>query len=195
MAAAGGKIALTNIAVALACGATANPCALPDGRIVDLVAWGTSNNAEGGTSVNNGAALTATQSSTRYYSGCTERDTNNFDLGLNNHTGSPPANTFRNSATPVFICGVSAAGVTVGGRISDVNGRGLGRVVVTLAGGELTQPRRMMTSPFGYYLFDDLTVGNTYVVTVGSKQYTFTPNTRVISLTDAVTDVDFVAVP
>lgn len=86
-----------------------------------------------------------------------------------------------------------AAGVTVGGRITDSNGRGLGRVAVTISGGELTRPLRTMTSPFGYYLFDDLTVGSTYIVTVGSKQYAFTPNTRVVSLTDAVTDVDFTA--
>ncbi len=88
---------------------------------------------------------------------------------------------------------VTSAGVTVGGRVADSTGRGLGRVNVTITGGSLTEPIRSMTNPFGYYRFEDLTVGATYIMTVNSKQYTFTPNSRIISLTDEATDLDFTA--
>lgn len=192
MAAASGKLALTNSSLALSCGATANPCPLPDSRIIDLVSWGVSNNGEGGTTVNNGVALIATQSSARLYSGCTERDNNNLDFGLNNHLGSPPANTFRNSATPVFICGVTAAGVSVSGRITDASGYGIRNVRVSIVGSELTQPRTAITNAFGYYSIDDLEVGSSYVISVAAKGRSFVDPTRIISLTDVATNIDFV---
>jgi hypothetical protein len=80
MAAAGGKVALTTTATPLDCGATATPCTLPDPRIIDLVSYGTSNNAEGGVTVNNGTALTNTQGSVRNGNGCTDTDNNNNDF-------------------------------------------------------------------------------------------------------------------
>ena len=42
-----GKIALTNGLAPNSCGATATPCTLPNPQIIDLVAYGTANNAEG----------------------------------------------------------------------------------------------------------------------------------------------------
>jgi Lamin Tail Domain/Carboxypeptidase regulatory-like domain len=75
-----GKIALTNTSVALGCGITATPCVLPDARIIDLVAFGGSNNAEGGASVNGGVNITATQGSVRNTMGCDETDNNNVDF-------------------------------------------------------------------------------------------------------------------
>jgi hypothetical protein len=80
MAAAGGKVALTTTATPLDCGATATPCTLPDPRIIDLVSYGTSNNAEGGVTVNNGTALNNTQGSVRNGNGCTDTDNNNNDF-------------------------------------------------------------------------------------------------------------------
>jgi len=69
MAAGSGKVALVNNTTALGCGATATPCALPDSRIVDVVAYGASNNGEGGTTVNNGTGLTNQQGGVRKVGG------------------------------------------------------------------------------------------------------------------------------
>lgn len=99
MAAAGGKVALTNTATALGCGATATPCALPDARIIDLAAYGTSNNAEGGASAGNGTALTSTQGAVRKSNGCAETDNNNNDFDV--VTAPVP----RNLASPATPCG------------------------------------------------------------------------------------------
>jgi len=94
-----GKVALTNTTTALGCGATATPCALPDPRIIDLVSYGASNNAEGGVSVNNGVAITSTQGVVRNNTGCMDTDNNNNDFAV--VTNPVP----RNLASPATPCG------------------------------------------------------------------------------------------
>ncbi len=97
MAAASGKVALTNGLAPNSCGATATPCALPNAQIIDLVAYGTSNNGEGGTMVGGGTALTATTAAVRNGSGCSDTDNNNADFTI-----AAPAP--RNSATTAVVC-------------------------------------------------------------------------------------------
>ena len=89
----------------------------------------------------------------------------------------------------------SAAGVGIAGRVHTADGIGLGRVWVTVTGPGLDVPRRALTNPFGYYAVDDLDAGATYIVTVDSKQYAFAESSRVVTLGDAVTDIDFIANP
>lgn len=84
------------------CGATATPCTLPNAGIIDLVAWGTANNAEGGASTNGGASLTSTQGNVRAGSGCTDTDNNNADFAI------IEAPVPRNSATTAAPCGAVA---------------------------------------------------------------------------------------
>ena len=91
MAAGSGKVALANVAGALGCGASATPCALPDSRIVDVVAWGATNNGEGGTTVNNGSVLNSTNGAIRKANGCQDTDNNNNDfLVVTTATGLVP---------------------------------------------------------------------------------------------------------
>lgn len=83
MSGASGKVALVTAAFAgNSCGATATPCSLPNANIIDLVSYGAANNAEGGTSVNNGVALTSTQGAVRKLSGCQDTDNNNADFDV-----------------------------------------------------------------------------------------------------------------
>lgn len=49
------------------------------------------------------------------------------------------------------------------------------------------------TSTFGYYRFDEVRVGETYVMSVVSKRFTFNPATRILNVNDELADVDFVA--
>jgi hypothetical protein len=62
-----------------------------------------------------------------------------------------------------------------------------------ISGNSLEHPLVATTGSFGYYSFEGLTAGETYVVTVNSKRYTFSMPSRVISLVDNATDVNFVA--
>jgi uncharacterized protein len=96
MAAAAGKVALVTAAfVQNTCGATATPCALSSTSpsalgIVDLVAYGTPNNAEGGAGT---VVTSATLSAVRAAGGCTDSDRNSADFTVGaatvpNYTGT-----------------------------------------------------------------------------------------------------------
>jgi hypothetical protein len=88
----------------------------------------------------------------------------------------------------------TAANGAINGAVR-MNGRGVSRVRVTVTGGQLTQPLVTYTSSFGYYSFDDLPVGEFYVVSVDSKRYTFHNPSLVVNLQDNVSDADFEALP
>ncbi|MFN0138957.1 MAG: carboxypeptidase-like regulatory domain-containing protein [Pyrinomonadaceae bacterium] len=83
----------------------------------------------------------------------------------------------------------SAARVSVTGRVV-ANGHGVPRARVNLVD-ENGQTRSVVTSPFGHYRFDEVEVGQTYIISVFSKGHRFT--SRLISINDELTDLDFVA--
>ena len=89
----------------------------------------------------------------------------------------------------------TAAEASLGGRIVNADGRGIRNIRVMISGGGLIEPRTALTGSFGYFTFEGLRVGETYVVTVSGKRYVFANPTRVVSLTDELADVDFVGQP
>ena len=86
----------------------------------------------------------------------------------------------------------TAAGVTISGQIVTARGLGIRNVVVTL-----TYPsgaiRSVLSSSFGHYRFDEVPAGDTYILSVSAKGYTFTEPTRVLHVVDEVMNADFVA--
>jgi hypothetical protein len=88
----------------------------------------------------------------------------------------------------------TAATASIGGRVLTADGNGIRNAEVVLSGGTLTEPMRVQTGSFGYYHFDNLQTGQTYILTVNSRRYIFTAPTRVVSLTDNIGDLDFIAV-
>ncbi len=108
---AGGKIALCNVLTALACGATAGPCTLPSASITDLVAWGTSNNAEGGATV---GALSITTGAVRKTNGCQDTDNNLTDFDI---VSSPVP---RNAASGINVCGATGPILSAGPAITNL---------------------------------------------------------------------------
>lgn len=83
----------------------------------------------------------------------------------------------------------SAATVQVTGRvIADGNAVSRARVNIVDENG---QTRSVTTNSFGYYRFDEVEVGQTYIVSVFSKGYQFTP--RLVSIHDELSDLDFIA--
>jgi len=91
--------------------------------------------------------------------------------------------------------GTTAADVTITGRVARADGRGIGRVYVTLSGGGLAEPLYALTNPFGYYRFDGVESGETYVLSVTAKRYRFADPQRVLNLDDSIANVDFIAQP
>jgi Carboxypeptidase regulatory-like domain len=98
---------------------------------------------------------------------------------------------------PAAGCAVAlaptAASATISGRVTRSDGNGVNRVDVTLTGGGLSQPMTVRTNGFGYYQFGEVPVGDNYIVTVSSKQYTFNPSSRAFTLENNISDADFVA--
>jgi len=92
------------------------------------------------------------------------------------------------------ITSPTAASVGVSGQVLTADGRGITNVVITLSGADGTQ-RIARSSAFGYYRFDDVMSGENYVLSVSSKRYTFNPSTTLISVTEELTSVDFIADP
>jgi hypothetical protein len=88
----------------------------------------------------------------------------------------------------------SAASATLGGRVLSADGIGISRANVTLTNGAGVS-RSVTTNSFGYYRFDEVPVGETYIVEVNSKKYLFTDSPRVVNVQDNITDADFRASP
>jgi len=122
-----------------------------------------------------------------------------------------PLNRFTSGSGVELPTAYTDADVSLSGRATTPNGRGISNARVVFTGnsltgnsyarsrfartGSLTEPRIATTGSFGWFRFDALPAGETYVVTINSRRYTFQAPSRVISLVDNVTAADFVADP
>jgi len=113
-----------------------------------------------------------------------------FDLQMR---AQPPLGGGTTDIGADEILAPTAAQATLSGRVTTANGAGIRNAIISISGGDLPQTRFSRTGSFGYYAFEDLTVGETYIVIVQSKRYTFTVPTRVIQVNDNVDGVDFIA--
>ncbi|MGI8905847.1 MAG: lamin tail domain-containing protein [Candidatus Sumerlaeaceae bacterium] len=93
----GGKLVVVNQTTALNLGAPATPLPLPDSRVLDLVAYGNSNNAEGSAAVNYGNSLTQNQVAVRKNAGLQDTNNNGADFDVLSAGG---VNAPRNSSSP-----------------------------------------------------------------------------------------------
>lgn len=85
----------------------------------------------------------------------------------------------------------TAANASINGKVLTSKGQGIGNATLVLTGGSLTQPRIVKTNSFGSYSISDLPVGETYILTIESKKYSFANPTRVISLQNSLENEDF----
>jgi len=91
----------------------------------------------------------------------------------------------------LYHVGAVAANVGVSGRVVDSKGNAISRAFVTLTGANGI-PQTVRTNTFGYYRFDNIEVGDTYILNATAKGYTFAP--RVVTVQDEVTDADMIAI-
>ena len=83
---------------------------------------------------------------------------------------------------------ISAAAVSVSGRVFADGGRGLSNATVRLTD-QSGETRIARTGAFGYYRFDDVEAGQSVVVAVISKRYQYQPRTVIIN--DELSGFDF----
>ena len=101
---------------------------------------------------------------------------------------APEAINGRIGAWGLELLPATAAGVEITGRVMTPDGRGLRNAIVSMTDSQGVT-RTATTSSFGYYRFEDVEVGATYVVAVQSRRFRFAP--RIVQVFDALTDVDF----
>ena len=89
----------------------------------------------------------------------------------------------------------TAAGALIGGRVVTSDGRGITNAVLTLSGGTLFTPRTIRTGGFGYFAFEDVEIGQSYVLSIKSKRFSFPQNSQFIVLMDNATGIVFQALP
>ncbi len=82
----------------------------------------------------------------------------------------------------------TAADVSISGRVTNASGLGISHVRLTIIGGNGTD-LSAFTNSFGYYRFDGVESGRTYVISAFGKRYRF--NSQIISLTDEIAGIDF----
>jgi hypothetical protein len=105
-------------------------------------------------------------------------------------TGGPGSN--NHTFDVGFAAPPTAANVSVEGRVMLQTGNGVRNALLILTEADGTQ-HTAITGSFGYYRFDDIEAGQTVVVSIRSKRFTFNPSSRVVSLNDSVSDFDFIA--
>lgn len=105
----------------------------------------------------------------------------------NNQTVDTPIIDPLGTGTP------TAAGVSVSGRVTTAEGRGIRGAIVTLRDENGANPINVTTGPLGTFTFSDIEPGHTYILSIRSRRFTFANPTRVINLNDNVNDADFVS--
>ena len=86
----------------------------------------------------------------------------------------------------------TAASVTVSGRVTTGYGRAVSRAIVAITDPRGTR-RLTITNTFGYFRFIDIEAGQSYLVDVTARAYTFEP--RLISVGQDVNGLTITAVP
>ena len=93
-------------------------------------------------------------------------------------------------AYSIQVFGPTSANVTISGRVLTTEGISLRNATVHLTDSE-GRVRTSRSSSFGYYRFEDVEAGRTYVIAVNSKRFTFTP--RILTVTEELSNVDLIA--
>ena len=121
-------------------------------------------------------------------------------LSLNNSGATPTAsstvNTMNISTKPAtgriytFSPTATASSSSISGKVLTNEGRGLVNAIVILTDSQ-GAIRTARTSSFGSFRFDELESGQTYVISVKSKQYIFVP--QAVSVFDDINDLFLIA--
>ena len=125
---------------------------------------------------------------------------NGVNYSLEGTIGQAAAGTNQQNASYKFQPGFwtaqtfapTAAEVTAGGRVLTTDGRGIRNVLITMTGAN-GESRTAISSAFGYFRFDNVAAGGTYIFSVRAKRYAFSQPTLVRSIVEDADDLIFTA--
>ena len=107
---------------------------------------------------------------------------------------------FFKTGSPIMIqvqgpAPAAASNVTISGRVTTQGGQGIGNVPVILIDSG-NNARLALSSPFGYYSFENVATGQVYTIgaSPANKRYTF-PSPVQVTVNDNITNLDIVALP
>ncbi|MFL6373471.1 MAG: DUF4394 domain-containing protein [Pyrinomonadaceae bacterium] len=100
------------------------------------------------------------------------------------------ATVYRAMTVNAVPLATSAAQVTISGRVATAGGSGLRGVFVTLTD-DSGAVRSTSTNAFGYYAFDRVDSGRSYILGASARRYTF--RARLITVTDTLSELNMVA--
>jgi hypothetical protein len=107
--------------------------------------------------------------------------------GFVNSFSAAGAGTFAANPGPGFFP-ITAASVTISGRVFTSKGGGLARATVTLTNSE-GETFTTNTNKLGYYEFSDVEIGQAVVISVSAYRYTFAP--KVVNVGENLDGMDF----
>lgn len=123
------------------------------------------------------------------------------DVDVSGQTGTPiitvysGTNSGNNGTNWIFdpsCAAPTASNAVISGSVLSANGSGIPNAVILLTDAS-GQSRAVSTNSFGLYKFENVAAGQTIVLTVKAKQFVFSNPTRIISVSDDVSNADFIA--
>lgn len=88
----------------------------------------------------------------------------------------------------------TAATTSVSGRVMSGLNRGIAGIRLTLTDSQ-GDTRMTVSTAFGYYIFEGVEVGSTYILTATGKHFTFAQPSLVLSVNEETQETNFIAVP
>lgn len=119
------------------------------------------------------------------------RNSINNQINWTKSNGTPAGFTLPTGCSYLVV---SAASVSVTGRVLTASRKGISRAFVSLTGND-GQTRTVLTNSFGYYSFYQLQAGETYVLTVAGKRFRFAQASQIITTNENLAGIDFIAEP
>lgn len=101
------------------------------------------------------------------------------------------ADTGTVSAASLTLVPFASAPVSLTGRVLTSYGAGIRNVMVSIYSGRLAEPKVTYTTTLGYYHFDGLPAGESYIITVTAKRYRFNQPSILVSLDQSMEEVNF----
>lgn len=90
-----------------------------------------------------------------------------------------------------FQLGASAAKATISGRATMGDSRGVSGAILTLQNLSTGETRSVTSNSFGNYAFEDVEVGNFYMVSITHRRVRFAESSKFVDLSDNLAGFDF----
>jgi hypothetical protein len=81
----------------------------------------------------------------------------------------------------------------VQGRVISAGGNGIGDARLMITNAATLEVTTALTNPYGFYTFEGLEAGSIYFISVQHRRFTFGENTKLLTVNDSLSDVNFVA--